>query len=430
MRLSPFKTGRGNRHGARTRMRHLVPALVLALLAGLSVSLSSPAQHAEAAVEDHTNATYNMQGGGSKWTTDVSQIARRGFNVIALQEVGSQPPGRLTWTSGYLGGSSNWNGWRVQEYRWRPLGQSSDWYIYFVRTDFSGAAGANGGRVNIAILSRDHPSQVHIARPAFYGNNGLPTSRPALGITLGNTLYFSVHAVSPSGNDGARLVENIAAIAGQRTWAAMGDWNRNPDNLSIRRGWHKYTAGGATHQGGNELDYMVSNERIAAYRGWTRGYGSDHWSVEFRRLAANAEVELLNTHDGFRHITFANTVNGTRLISGATNPDTYSGMEFRPAGNNLYSIVESYSGKCWSDNSGGIILWPCNGAGDQLFDMRYWNDTGQIQIKPKNRTTCVGDDTDSGWGSELLTTLSCSGGQTRINFRFDEDPGGNPAVVF
>ncbi|MGI5460964.1 endonuclease/exonuclease/phosphatase family protein [Streptomyces sp. CA-249302] len=405
--------------------------LVLSLLAGLFISLSAPQQRAEAAVEDHTNATYNMQGGGNKWTTDIPQILRRGFNVVSLQEVGPRPPGTLTWTSNYLGGTANWNGWRVQEYQWRPLGQSRNWYIYYIRTDFSGVAGANGGRVNLAILTRDHPSQVHVARPAFYGNNGLPTSRPALGITLGNTLYFSVHALATGGSDGAQLVENMAALAGnQRTWAAMGDWNRRPRDLSIRRGWHKYTVGGPTHQSGNELDYMVSNERINSYRGWARGYGSDHWSVEFRKLAANAEVELLNTHDNDRHMTFQNSVSGTRLVSGPQNGDTYSGFEFQPAGSGLYRIVSNGTGKCWSDNAGGIILWPCNTAGDQLFDLNYWSDTGQIQIRPKNRTTCVGDDSDFGWGSEIITTANCHGGETRLDFRFDEDPGGNPAVVF
>ncbi|MER6562691.1 hypothetical protein ABT300_34165 [Streptomyces sp. NPDC001027] len=407
-----------------------MPVLALGMLAGLFMSLSAPPQHAEAAVQDHINATYNMQGGGGKWTTDIPQIARRN-NVIALQEVGPRPPGQLTWTSGYLQGSNQWNGWRVQQYRWRPLGQSRDWYIYFVRTDFSGQAGANGGRVNIAILTRDQPSAVHIARPGIYNRNGLPASRPALGITLGNTLYFSLHALSPGGNDGAQLVENIAAIAGnQRTWAAMGDFNREPGNLQIRRGWHKYTVGGATHQGGHELDYMVSNERIPAYRGWSRGYGSDHWSVEFRPLAANADVDLLNTHDGFRHLTFASTINGTRLISGDGNITSLSSMQFRPAGNGLYSIFASGTGKCWSDSGGAIIQWTCNGRPDQLFDLRYWGDTGQIQIRPSTRNTCVGDDNDDGWGSLILTTVSCNAGETRLNHHYDQDPGGHPLVVF
>ncbi|MFF6804443.1 endonuclease/exonuclease/phosphatase family protein [Streptomyces sp. NPDC012616] len=410
-------------------MRRLVPVLALAMLAGLFTSLGMP-QRADAAVEDHVNATYNMQGGGAKWTTDIPQIINRGANVIALQEVGARPPGDLMWTSDYMGGAQNWHGWRVQGFRWRPLGQNRDWYIFYIRTDFSGAVGAFGGRVNIAILTRDYPSQLHVARPAFWDNRGLPTSRPALGITLGNTLYFSVHALSSGGNDGARLVENIAAIAGARIWAAMGDWNRSPDTLAIRRGWHRYTVGGPTHQAGGELDYMVSNERIVAYRGWTRGYGSDHFSVEFRRLAANAEVELLNTHDGFRHLTFQNSITGTRLISGPTNPDTYSGMEFRPAGSGMYTIVEGSTGKCWRDYAGGIVLTPCNGNSDQRFDMRYWDDTGQLVIKPMNRSTCVGDDPSFGWGSEILTTVSCNKGETRLNFRFDEDPGGNPAVVF
>lgn len=413
-------------------MRRLVPMLALAMLAGVFVSLSTPQQKAEAAVEDNVNATYNMQGGGTKWSTDIPQIINRGNTVISLQEVGPLPPGVRVWTSPPLGATTQWAGWRVQQYQWRPLGQRRDWNVYFIRTDLGGAAGLTGGRVNIAILSRDAATQVHVVRPSasFWDSRGIPTARPALGITVGNTLYFSVHAQASGGNDGAGMIQNIAAVAGNRLWAAMGDWNREPGNLATVRGQHKYTVGGATHQGGRELDYMVSNERIAAYRGWTRGYGSDHFSVEFRRLAANAEVELLNQHDDFRHMMFSNTVSGTRLVSGDKNNSSYSGMKFRPAGNGLYSIVEYGSNKCWSDNAGGIILWPCNGKPDQLFDMRFWDDTGQLSIRPSNRTTCVGDDTVRGWGSEIITTARCNGGETRINFRFDQDPGGNPAVVF
>ncbi|MGW1781162.1 hypothetical protein ACWCQQ_18745 [Streptomyces sp. NPDC002143] len=237
---------------------------------------------------------------------------------------------------------------RRRGYEWRPLGQNRNWYVYFIRTDFSGTAGPNGGRVNLGVLSRDSASQVAAVRPAFWGDQRAADLQVGPRHHPGQHDVFSVHALSPRGDDGAQLLANIAGAAGTRTWAAMGDWNREPDTLQIRRGWHRYTTGGPTHQGGHELDYMVSDERIPAYRGWARGYGSDHWSVEFRRLAANAEVELLNTHDCFRHMSFANTINGTRLRSGATNNDSYIDMEFKPAGNGFYSIVESYSSKCWS----------------------------------------------------------------------------------
>ncbi|MGW1786787.1 hypothetical protein ACWCQQ_48220 [Streptomyces sp. NPDC002143] len=37
--------------------------------------------------------------------------------------------------------------------------------------------------------------------------------------------------------------------------------------------------------------------------------------------------------------------------------------------------------------------------------------------------------TDFGWGSELITTMSCTKGESRFNFRFDNDPGPNAALV-
>ncbi|MFE9438218.1 hypothetical protein ACFYO2_04245 [Streptomyces sp. NPDC006602] len=48
-----------------------------------------------------------------------------------------------------------------------------------------------------------------------------------------------------------------------------------------------------------------------------------------------------------------------------------------------------------------------------------------------NRTTCLGDDTHFGWGTEIVTTMSCNKREPRFNFRFDNDPGPNaPLVAF
>jgi hypothetical protein len=397
--------------------------LAVAMLAGLIVSLATP-QRASAAVEDYRPATYNMQGGGGKWTTDIPAITGRGYNVISLQEVGPTPPGRLIWSSGLLGGNQQWAGWRVQEYLWRPQGQSQDWHIYFTRTDFG------GNRVNLAILTSFDAPEVHIVRPAFWGNNGLPTSRPALGITLGNTLFYSVHALASGGNDGAQLLANMAWGAGTRLWAAMGDWNRAPNSLAIRRGWHRYTAGAPTHQSGGELDYMVSNERIAGYGGVLRGLSSDHYAVGFRRLAANAGVQLLNAHDGNRALEFRTNVGGTFMVVGNTTAGKGGHWRFQPMGSGLYRLNNVSSGMCWRDGGDGLITqWPCNTDRNQLFDLNYWSDTGQLKIRPVNRSTCVGDDNDFGYASTIITTMSCNAGEARLNFRFDYDPGPNAAAV-
>ncbi|MGW1667475.1 hypothetical protein [Streptomyces sp. NPDC002324] len=414
-----------------------MPALAVAMLAGLIVSLTTP-QRASAAVDDYKPVTYNMQGGGgaggSKWQTDVMQLMSAGYNVIALQEAGPRPPasaGNPAWESGYLGGNNQWRGWRVQRYNWDPWPRRLNlpWYIYWLRTDFG------GNRVNLAIVTAQPANRVMVAPPAFWGNNGLPTSRPALGLQMGpNTVFFSVHALASGGNDGRQLLQNIATQAGTRTWAAMGDWNREPANLISRPGWHKYTSGRATHispSGTNrELDYMVSNSLMAGYGGVGRGFGSDHLAVLFGRLAANASVELLNAHDRNANLTTANTLSGTAVITGRRG--TNSTWKFRPRGGGLYQIVQKSSNKCMSDGGNKMILWDCDDGIDQKFDIDYWRDTGQLKIKPAGESgTCLGDDTHDGFFTEVLPTMNCGKGEARFNFRFDYDPGPNaPLVVF
>ncbi|MFI5793445.1 endonuclease/exonuclease/phosphatase family protein [Streptomyces sp. NPDC051677] len=413
--------------------------LAVAVLAGLLVTIATPQRASAAGVEDYRPATYNMQGGGgaggSKWTTDIPQLINGGYNVIALQEAGPQPPAsaHLVRNIGYLGNTSHWLGWRPQEYTWRPLGQAQDWYIYWVRTDFSGPAGYHGGRVNIAILTRQRATTVLVARPGdtFYGGNGLPTARPALGVNLNGTVFYSVHALSGGGNDGRQLLERMASAALLRPWAAMGDWNREPNTLQTRPGMHKYTTGRATHMGQHELDYMVSNQVIPGYGGVGRGFGSDHLAVMFRRLAANASVQLLNAHDGNRALD----QDGNTIISSSQIPGRYGHWKFVAAGGGNYTIRQALRDmnpeQCMDAISTQLAHSPCNSASSQLFDINYWADTGQLAIKPANRTTCLGDDTDFGWGTEIITTMSCNKGEARFNFRFDNDPGPNaPLVVF
>lgn len=436
--------GNGHRRGDRTRMRFLVPMLAVAILVGLLVSITTP-QRAAAAVEDYRPATYNMQGGagagGSKWTTDLPQLMNAGYNVIALQEAGPQPPASavLQWTSDYLSGNQQWAGWRVQRYEWDPFPRrlNMPWYIYWVRTDFG------GNRVNLAILTAHRADSVLIARPAFWGNNGLPTSRPALGIRLGQTLFYSVHALASGGGDGRGLLNNIAAQAGTRTWAAMGDWNRVPRDLQTQRGWHRYTSDRPTHMGAGsanrELDYMVSNERITGYGGHARGFGSDHLSVGFFRMRANASVQLLNAHDGNRALEVEaqnSTTYGSSIVANNTTPGPYGHYKFVSAGNGNYTIrvTKTQSGveeQCLDARDTRLRRYQCDGSSRQLFDLQQWGDTAQLRIKPLNRTTCIGDDTDFGWGTEIVTTMACSKGEARFNFRFDNDPGPNaPLLVF
>lgn len=71
----------------------------------------------------------------------------------------------------------------------------------------------------------------------------------------------------------------------------------------------------------------------------------------------------------------------------------------------------------------------CDGSNRQKFDSQYWQDTGELRLRPINGTTCLGDDTEFGWGSEIFTTMNCDKGEARFNFRFDNDPGPNAALL-
>jgi hypothetical protein len=241
-----------------------------------------------------------------------------------------------------------------------------------------------------------------------------------------------VHALSSGGNDGAQLLHNISAGAGTRPWAAMGDWNREPNNLQIQRGWHRYTSGQATHpQANRELDYMVSNERIAGYGGVARGFGSDHFAVMFRRLAANADVHLRNAHDGNRYLEVSDWLGGT-VVNGHPYPDSSANQSFKfvSRGGGNYNITTK-PGFCLDAHFSDLRQYACDGSPEQLFDMNYWDDSGQLKIKSVTRGTCIGDDARYGYGSGFVTTMACNKGEARFNFRFDRDPGPNaPLVVF
>ncbi|MEU3619729.1 endonuclease/exonuclease/phosphatase family protein [Streptomyces sp. NPDC006872] len=392
--------------------------LAFAMLAGLIATIATP-QSAWAGVGSYRPATYNMQGGGgggaNKWTTDIPRILREGYNVVALQEAGPIPPGRFNGMTPLLGEHENWSGWTVQEYVWRPPGQTTDWYIYYMRTDFG------GNRVNLAFLSHEQAHDIRCVLPIRWGNNGLPQTRPVLGITLGNTRFYTVHAAASRNNESPELVQAIAADAHDHPWAAIGDWNMDPNVLPIVRGQHRYTTGEATQQSGGELDYMVTNERMAGYGGVRIGMASDHYAIGFRGIAAEAGVQLLNAHDDNHSVGVTSKAWGIQVLSGAAKE--YTHWVFKAMGSGFYSIYNRSTGLCWSDNAGRVIQWGCNGATDQLFKPGYWNDTGQLSLQPKGKSTCVGDDNVFGWGSQILTTRNCRGGESRWNFKFDYEPG-------
>ena len=159
------------------------------LLLILSLSLLSLTSFA--ALNDYNVATWNLQGSSasseSKWNINVRQLitGSNSADILMVQEAGAlplsaRPTGRVVQPVEV--------GIPVEEYMWN-LGTSTrpnNFYIYYSRLD----VGAN--RVNLAIVSRFRADEV------FVVSSGVPVlqARPALGIRIGNDVFFSAHALS------------------------------------------------------------------------------------------------------------------------------------------------------------------------------------------------------------------------------------------
>lgn len=463
---------RARRGAPRKRRKITSLAVVAAMVAGvISVVFFGMVQPASAAVDDYRPASWNMQGAqngqDNKYQSGVRRLIELGHNVIALQEAGTPPAsaGRLdpatdrivpgepahtfaertfSVTGTRANGTTyavNQGPYVVQRYDWRPNGSRGGLYqIYFMQTDF----GAN--RVNLAIITNDRAAGVNIAEP------GLPGGRPALGVRLGSgsgsTYFWSIHAMSGHGNDGPRLLQNIARASGSRYWAAMGDYNRLPTagprplNAALPAGMHIYRTGEATHYGGRadangavhnrELDYMVSNQVIPGYVPGTEELGSDHRAVYFYPLRAAAQVEIRLPSDD----------DSTAGVGGDTADkvvtwdfDTvFSWLIERVAGTvGWYTIKDASTGAgCWDAEQSKLSVKPCNGSSWQQFGLDAFNDTGQIKITMKTRVTCVGedpDDRDLTAATSLVTTNNCNDGRSRLNLKWDHDPGADAVAL-
>ncbi|GHG92597.1 RICIN domain-containing protein [Comamonas sp. JC664] len=195
--------------------------------------------------------TWNMQGSGtnegglyaSKYTLNVIPMMTGQLqhlpDVIALQEAGIPPWSVLNQVINQFPQNvyTNPAGQMPDVIQYRLSGsrtRDNATYLYWLETD------PNGHRVNLAIASRVEADEVFVVTqgPNWPG----PTLRPALGIRLGNTVYFTLHAISPNGPDAVGLLEAIreqmaAANGGQGyDWVALGDFNRAPANLRTALG--------------------------------------------------------------------------------------------------------------------------------------------------------------------------------------------------
>ncbi|MCG7210071.1 pectinesterase family protein [Streptomyces arenae] len=414
----------------------------------LSAVLFWVTQPASALVEDYRAANWNMQGAqnqqDNKWQSGVRALINAGHNVIALQEAGQAPASAGSfnaagqWVSGqpdqhwtFLTDLRNGAGYTVYEYEWRPNGTRGDaYYIYFMQTDF----GAN--RVNLAIVTHRRADAINVARPFVNANTGT-TGRPALGIRLDNTYFWSVHASASRGYDAAVLLENIDAASNHRPWAALGDFNREPQTLQAHADQHNlfiYSTGQVTHYGGSgnnrELDYMVTNELVPGFTPGTTDLGSDHRAVFYYTLRANADVQI--RVPSFGNATLAgDTSEDDRVRAWAEDTSGWPDVNWRytQVQGSVVTIKNDDTGLCLDASDTVLRSKSCNGSTAQQFyaDLSQ-NGLLELQpfVKPSMCVAPVGR-LITGLSSYMSTTASCGDPGAHLGTRYNGDPGSGAA---
>ncbi|EIF0665403.1 cytolethal distending toxin subunit B family protein [Salmonella enterica] len=259
----------------------------------LFIALSIINSIAYANIGDYKVITWNLQGSSaaseSKWNINVRQLVtgEGATDILMVQEAGSVPAtamltGRQIQPVGV--------GIPIDEYTWN-LGTTRRpdiRYIYFSRVD----VGAN--RVNLAILSRVRAEQVFVIRPATV------ISRPVIGISIGNDVFLTTHALASGGPDAGAIVRGVFNFFEQASrrnlnWFLAGDFNRLPARLEndiMTEGLERMVTivapAVATQSSGGILDYGVVVDRAGAslranisFDRLTSQLSSDHLPVSF-----------------------------------------------------------------------------------------------------------------------------------------------------
>lgn len=402
MRLSRGEK-QGRRSGTRARPGRTAARLAVAALIAAIPALTVVPPAEAAALEQHTPATYNMQGASadtaSKWTTDIRDLTNS-HDVLALQEAGPLPPMVAGGLFSYVGSVGNGAG-TVYHYT-RNFGTSSRpifRHVYFMRTD------PGGNRVNLAMVTANQPDEVVVVPPSF------TTSRWSFGLRFGQTVFFTVHALSGGGNDGPNMVQRIAQFTQQQGWdyAVMGDFNRDPDtwNGRLPQGGHIYRSGQATQQSAGELDYLIASRDVPLYEGRRLGgYSSDHYPVDFRVFplrAAGLPVSIgsySNHGNGERILDIYEnqSANGTHVITYDPNGGRNQLFTLVPVGSNgNYNLRSVSTGKCVDLNRGTgaregdyVNEWDCQGQSTQIWQFRVWpDDPGAAAVYNPYKNMCL-----------------------------------------
>ncbi|WP_242909619.1 endonuclease/exonuclease/phosphatase family protein [Actinomadura terrae] len=372
----------------------VVLASVLSVVAGVV----RPGQALARPLDQHIPMTYNMQGAGdggqgAKWTNTVKKEAKT-HDVIALQEAGSRP------NMGTPERAASDHGMRVDRYRWQvesaprdPLHMGGTRNVYFMETD------PGGHRVNLAIVTPYNADQIIIIPPGF------ENSRPAFGIRLGTTVFFTMHGLSGGGNDDRRLLTEMDNRVGASRWVALGDFNREPDRWNragsrpgdpgfvpglptLPGAGRIYNSGQPTHVISSgverELDYMVTNADLPGTWGGERigDLSSDHVPVTFGPLAldkAGRTKGLTNRKDGDavdqRYVTRLNRYRAVVKPRSATATQRY---KMRPMSGGWTRIVNEYH-QCLREVNTPISRPP------NLHTQVFWDPCGQSSYEDQWR---------------------------------------------
>ncbi|GAA3622068.1 glycosyl hydrolase family 18 protein [Streptomyces chitinivorans] len=299
------------RRRARSRPLPLPALLVLTLLAGLLAALS-PARPAAAVAPVPTRAiTFNMQGGGLKWSSPVQNLIGAA-DLVALQEAQTPPSGTALTAANRIHDNlgdldTTPTGlpslkYSLHELRWgKPRANPETGYLYYLKVYNLQDAGepvdlnGNSGK-SLAVWSAVRPDDAMIVRAADSPNASTHylRSRPALGLKFGDTWFFGIHTESRRSGDAQNghardLVSAVAdSVPAGEHWRVLGDFNSKPDTFTDTAGGHVYYARKSngepapTQQSGYALDFMVADERLADHtvRLGSNG-GSDHYPVLF-----------------------------------------------------------------------------------------------------------------------------------------------------
>ncbi|MGL4178732.1 MAG: endonuclease/exonuclease/phosphatase family protein [Dermatophilaceae bacterium] len=264
-----------------------IVGLVFAVVASLGVLGATPAQ---AAGPDQRTCTWNMQGAShvaeNKWNHDVQPLMSN-CDVLALQEAGSVP------ASATQVGTYDLSGGTIGVYNWGGTASRPAYQIYWMQTD------PNGNRVNLAIVAPVGTA----SRVATFFVTG--QKRPVLGVLIGNTWYFSIHANASGPNDVQGILTHInhevevvyqADHNAQYDWVVLGDFNTSPapGNFPLVSDW-VIPPNGPTHNANlanptSQLDFAATNSTDHPPQGLVelQVHNSDHYPVYYNFAACYA----------------------------------------------------------------------------------------------------------------------------------------------